>query len=53
MLETMFPKTHRRYAALPLLGSRVDDFARWLSQHDYRPQTIRVMLVLCHDKRFC
>jgi site-specific recombinase XerD len=45
MLETIFPKTHRRYAALPLLGSRVDDFARWLSQHDYRPQTIRVMLV--------
>jgi len=45
MLETMFPKTHRRYAALPLLGSRVDDFARWLSRHDYRPQTIRVMLV--------
>jgi integrase/recombinase XerD len=45
MLETIFPKTYRRYAALPLLGSRVDDFAMWLSRHDYRPQTIRVMLL--------
>ena len=44
MLETMFPKTHHRYAALPLLGSLVDDFAVWLSQCDYRPETIRVML---------
>lgn len=44
MLETIFPKTHHRYAALPLLGSLVDDFAVWLSQCDYRPATIRVML---------
>src|SRR5919109_584093 len=44
MLETIFPKTHHRYAALPLLGSLVDDFAVWLSQCDYRPETIRVML---------
>ncbi len=44
MLEAIFPKTHHRYAALPLLGSCVDDFARWLSQCDYRPESIRVML---------
>ena len=44
MLEMICPKTHHRYAALPLLGSRVDDFAVWLSQCDYRPETIRVML---------
>ncbi len=44
MLEMIFPKTHHRYAALPLLGSLVDDFAVWLSQCDYRPETIRIML---------
>ena len=44
MLETMFPNTHHRYATLPLLGSLVDDFAVWLAQCDYRPETIRVML---------
>lgn len=44
MLATMFPTTHHRYTALPILGSRVDDFARWLSQCDYRPTSIRVML---------
>ena len=44
MLETLFPKSHHRYAALPLLGSLVDDFAVWLLQCDYRSDTIRVML---------
>lgn len=44
MLVTIFPTTHHRYTALPILGSRVDDFARWLSQCDYRPTSIRVML---------
>jgi hypothetical protein len=44
MLETMFPKTHHRYAALPLLGSLGDDFAGWLAQGHYRRETIRVML---------
>ena len=44
MLEALFPKSHRRYAALPLLGSRVEDFTRWLSRHGYRPLTVRRML---------
>jgi integrase/recombinase XerD len=44
MIEALFPKTHYRYTALPLLGSLVDDFARWLSQNDYRLEAIRVML---------
>ena len=44
MLTVMCPRTHHRYAALPLLGSLVDAFAVWLSQCDYRPETIRVML---------
>ncbi len=44
MLEAMFPKTHHRYTSLPLVGPCVDDFARWLAQCDYRPESIRVML---------
>ena len=44
MLDMIFPKTHHRYAALPLLGSLVDALRGRLSQCDYRPETIRVML---------
>lgn len=44
MIESIFLKTHRRYAALPLLGSLVDDFAVWLSQCNYPCETLRVML---------
>jgi integrase/recombinase XerD len=44
MLKTLLPNTHRRYTSLPLLGPHVDGFVRWLVQHDYRPQSIRVML---------
>ena len=44
MIESIFLKTHRRYTALPLLGSRVDDFAVWLSQRGYPRETLRVML---------
>ncbi len=44
MLAAMCPRTHHRYTALPILGSRVDDFVQWLAQCDYRPASIRVML---------
>jgi integrase/recombinase XerD len=44
MLDTLSPNIHRRLTSLPLLGSHVDGFVQWLVQHDYRPQSIRVML---------
>jgi integrase/recombinase XerD len=44
MLDTLFPNTHQRFTSLPLLGAHVDGFVQWLAQHDYRPQSIRVML---------
>jgi site-specific recombinase XerD len=44
MLAAMCPRTHHRYTALPILGSRVDDFVQWLAQCDYRLASIRVML---------
>ena len=48
MLEVIFPTSHHRYAFLPLFGSRVDDFARWLAQCGYRPASIRVYSAKMH-----
>lgn len=44
MLEVFFPKAHKRYSSLPLLGSVLDDFATWLSERGYKPSTIRAEL---------
>lgn len=35
MLRDLYPRSHRRYAALPLLGSVVDDFESWLARKGY------------------
>jgi hypothetical protein len=44
MIDSICPKTHHQYTALPVLGSIVDDFAAGLSQCDYPLATMRVML---------
>ena len=41
MLEVLFPHAHERYAALPLLGSILDDFARWSLKQGYQRSTLR------------
>jgi site-specific recombinase XerD len=43
MIASIFPRTHRRYTELPLLGTLVDDFVIWLSEQEYGLGTIRVM----------
>lgn len=45
MIELVFPKTHNRYASLPLLGTLIDGFVEWLSQTAYPRDTIRTMLL--------
>lgn len=35
MLEEIFPRVHRRYASLPVLGPILGDFARWLLDQGY------------------
>lgn len=35
MLEELFPRVHRRYRSLPILGSTLDAFATWLVQQGY------------------
>ena len=35
MLVDFFPRDHRRYSSLPLLGTVVDHFAGWLIEHGY------------------
>lgn len=41
MLDQIFPRVHRRYAALPVLGPRLGDFGRWLFQHGYPRHRVR------------
>ena len=36
MLKALFPKAHKRFLSLPLLGSIVDSFTNWLQQQGYR-----------------
>ncbi len=52
MLKDLFPQSHGRYTALPLLGPVLDDFATWLLEHGYRRGTVWVMLrpVGCVDR---
>lgn len=41
MLDQLFPRVHCRYTALPVLGPRLGDFARWLFQEGYsRPYVL-------------
>src|SRR5216117_742676 len=35
MLTELFPRLHRRFSSLPLLGPVVDGFAAWLFQQGY------------------
>jgi len=41
MLDQLFPRVHRRYASLPILGPRLGDFARWLFQQGYPRHRVR------------
>lgn len=44
MLTELFPRSHERYSALPLLGSVADGFAGWLLQRGYLRSSIRQQL---------
>jgi site-specific recombinase XerD len=39
MLQSLFPKAHQKFRALPLLGSVVDGFDDWLSANRYTPKS--------------
>ena len=39
MLQSLFPKAHQKFRALPLLGSVVDGFDDWLSANSYTPKS--------------
>jgi integrase/recombinase XerD len=41
MLKELFPKAHRRFSSLPLLGSVADNFTNWLQQQGYRHGSTR------------
>jgi integrase/recombinase XerD len=44
MLKQLFPRSHRRYSSLPLLGASLDGFARWLLQNGRLPYRVRQCL---------
>jgi site-specific recombinase XerD len=41
MLKELFPRAHRRFSSLPLLGSIADGFTGWLQQQGYRRGCVR------------
>ena len=41
MIDEVFPRAHRRYSTLPLLGAVAADFTRWLHAQGLQPQTLR------------
>lgn len=41
MLTELFPRMHRRYSSLPLLGPIVDDFAAWIAAQGYARVAVR------------
>jgi integrase/recombinase XerD len=44
MLETLFPRRHRRLSALPLLGPYAEGFAQWLLEGGYPRLPVRLRL---------
>jgi integrase/recombinase XerD len=42
MLSELFPKAHKRYLSLPILGAITDDFTDWLQAQGYRSGTARL-----------
>lgn len=41
MLIQLFPRMHRRYSSLPVLGSILGDYASWLVARGYPPTPVR------------
>ena len=41
MLTELFPRMHRRYSSLPLLGPILGDFAAWIVAQGYAPVAVR------------
>ena len=54
MLTELFPRTHRRYSSLPLLGPVLGDFAAWIVAHGHSPVAVRRHLRAARllDQRF-
>jgi site-specific recombinase XerD len=44
MLKDLLPRAYSRYAALPVLGSIIDDYSRWLFDRGYRWGSIRLYI---------
>lgn len=47
MLADLFPKVHRRYSSLPLLGPLLCDYAGWLFASGYPKHRVRMHLRTC------
>jgi hypothetical protein len=41
MLLKLYPKVHRRYTSLPILGPTLDEFATWLLKQGYATDCVR------------
>ena len=41
MLLELYPRMHRRYASLPVLGSALDGYGAWLLRQGYSTDRVR------------
>ena len=44
MLDQLFPRVHRRYTSLPVLGPALSDFAVWLFEQGYPRPRVRMQV---------
>jgi integrase/recombinase XerD len=44
MLMSFFPRAHQRYSSLPVLGSMLDEFTKFLTHLGYRRSVVRILV---------
>jgi hypothetical protein len=49
MLHQLYPKVHRRYTSLPVLGPILDGFGAWLLKQGYSTDCVREHFAPCVD----
>jgi integrase/recombinase XerD len=49
MLQSLLPKAHHKFRALPLLGSAADGFADWLAANGYTPGSRKFSIRFLRD----
>ena len=49
MLQSLLPRAHKKFRALPLLGSAADGFEDWLAENGYTPKSRKFSIRFLRD----